>query len=597
MSEIVFKGKEFVYNHHLAVPFRPLEIHPDKGIGESSLDGNLIIHGDNLHALKALLPYYAGKVDCIYIDPPYNTGREGWCYNDNVNAPMVQEWLSDNPVGVEDGLRHEKWCCVMWPRLRLLNELLSDTGAIFVSIDDNEQHRLRSMMDEIFGNDQFVSNIIWQKKYSPSNDAKGFSDDHDFVLCYARPGWSRRLLPRSEAQNERYRHDDHDGRGPWQSGDLSVKTYSASNDYEIENPETGEKHRPPRGACWRTNMETVQKWIHENRIYFPPGGKSVPRLKRYLSEVQQGVVPRTVWPYTEVGHTDGARKLLKEIFHDQEVLFDNPKALGLLERILSIGADKNAIVLDSFAGSGTTAHAVLALNKQDGGNRRFILVECEEYADTTTAERVRRVVRGYDYTGMQKTVLLRENITWTKFKNSGKLIDQIESIENEHPREYDRINKKVVDGELIATGELKVDSRTDGLGGSFTYCTLGEPVNIDKILTGESLPSYEGIGAMLFHMATNQVLEMEGVREGDFYLGTTGDRHFWLIYKPDLDWLKSPEAALTLTRAREFASHDQDKHHLVFSPARFVSQKTLAEQKLLVEFVPLPLSLYRIAQS
>ena len=597
MSEIVFKGKEFVYNHHLAVPFRPLEIHPDNGIGESSLDGNLIIHGDNLHALKALLPYYAGKVDCIYIDPPYNTGREGWCYNDNVNATMVQEWLSDNPVGVEDGLRHEKWCCVMWPRLRLLNELLSDTGAIFVSIDDNEQHRLRSMMDEIFGNDQFVSNIIWQKKYSPSNDAKGFSDDHDFVLCYARPGWLRRLLPRSEAQNERYGHDDLDGRGPWQSGDLSVKTYSASNDYEIENPETGEKHRPPRGACWRTNMETVQKWIQENRIYFPPGGKSVPRLKRYLSEVQQGVVPRTVWPYTEVGHTDGARKLLKEIFHDQEVLFDNPKALGLLERILSIGADKNAIVLDSFAGSGTTAHAVLALNKQDGGNRRFILVECEEYADTTTAERVRRVVRGYDYAGTQKTVLLRENITWTKLKNSGKLIDRIESVENVHPGEYDRISKKVVDGELIVTGELKVDSRAEGLGGSFTYCTLGEPVDIDKILAGENLPSYEGIGAMLFHMATNQVLEMEEVREKDFYLGTTGDCHFWLIYKPDLDWLKSPEAALTLTRAREFASYDQDKHHLVFSPARFVSRKTLAEQKLSVEFVPLPLSLYRIAQN
>ena len=597
MSEFVFKGKEFVYNHHLAVPFRPLEIHPDKGIGESSLDGNLIIYGDNLHALKALLPYYAGKVDCIYIDPPYNTGREGWCYSDNVNAPMVQEWLSDHPVGVEDGLRHEKWCCVMWPRLRLLNELLSDTGAIFVSIDDNEQHRLRSMMDEIFGNDQFVSNIIWQKKYSPSNDAKGFSDDHDFVLCYARPGWSRRLLPRSEAQNERYGHDDHDGRGPWQSGDLSVKTYSASNDYEIENPETGEKHRPPRGACWRTNMETVQKWIQENRIYFPPGGKSVPRLKRYLSEVQQGVVPRTVWPYTEVGHTDGARKLLKDIFHDQEALFDNPKALGLLERILSIGADKNAIVLDSFAGSGTTAHAVLALNKQDGGNRRFILVECEEYANSTTAERMRRVIRGYDYTGTKKTELLREKITWTKLKNASKLMDRATSIENDNRIEYDRISKKVDDGELIITGETKVLERVKGLGGSFTYCTLGEPVNIDKILTGESLPTYEGIGAMLFHMATNQVLEMDGVREGDFYLGTTGDRHFWLIYKPDLDWLKSPEAALTLTRAREFASYDQEKHHLVFSPARYVSQKTLAEQKLSVEFVPLPLSLYRIAQN
>lgn len=597
MSEIVFKGKEFVYNHHLAVPFRPLEIHPDKGVGEPSLTGNLIIHGDNLHALKALLPQYAGKVDCIYIDPPYNTGRENWCYNDNVNAPMVREWLDANPVGVEDGLRHEKWCCIMWPRLRLLNELLSETGAIFVSIDDHEQHRLRAMMDEIFGGDQFVSNIIWQKKYSPSNDAKGFSDDHDFVVCYARPGWSRRLLPRGEKQNQYYRYNDQDGRGPWRVGDLSVKTYSAAYDYEIENPETGERHRPPAGRCWVTSEETVKEWIRENRIYFPSGGKSIPALKRYLNEVQQGVVPRTVWPYTEVGHTDGARKLLKEIFHDQEVLFDNPKALGLLERILSIGADRNALILDSFAGSGTTGHAVLSLNKKDGGDRRFILVECEDYANRTTAERIRRVIHGYDYTGVQKTELMRENITWTKLKNSSRLVDRVASIEDMHHHEYDRIGKKVSGRELIVVGEKEIEGRSKGLGGTFTFCTLGDSLSVEKLLTGEILPTFVGIGSILFHMATNQVLDVGGVQEKEFYLGTTGDQHVWLLYRPDLDWLKSPEAALTLSRARGFASHDQDKQHLVFAPAKYVSQKMLTEQKIPVEFVPLPFSLYEVPQN
>lgn len=596
MSEIVFKGKEFVYNHHLAVPFRPLEVNPDKGIGEANLGGSLIIHGDNLHALKALLPHYAGKIDCIYIDPPYNTGKEDWCYNDNVNAPMVREWLDANPVGVEDGLRHEKWCCVMWPRLRLLNELLSETGAIFVSIDDNEQHRLRAMMDEIFGIDQFVSNIIWQKKYSPSNDAKGFSDDHDFVLCYAKPGWARRLLPREEKQNKYYKYDDHDGRGRWKVGDLSVKTYSAAYDYEIENPETGERHYPPAGRCWVTNKETVQKWIRENRIYFPSGGTGVPALKRYLAEVQQGIVPRTIWPYSEVGHTDGARKLLKQIFHDQEAPFNNPKALGLLERIISIGADRNALILDSFAGSGTTAHAVLALNKKDGGERRFILVECEDYANSTTAERVRRVIRGYDYTGMQKTELMRENITWTKLKKSDRVIDVVNAFQEKHGHKYDKIKPRIQKGELIVTGETKVEKRTEGLGGSFTYCTLGDPVSIDKILTGETLPRYEGIGAVLFHMATNQVLDLEGVREMEFYLGHAGDHHVWLLYKPDLDWLKSSEAALTLSRARGFASYDRDKRHLVFAPAKYVSQKMLVEQKIPVEYVPLPFSLYQIAQ-
>ncbi len=561
------------------------------------MDGNLIIHGDNLHALKALLPYYAGKVDCIYIDPPYNTGREGWCYNDNVNAPMVREWLSDQPIGVEDGLRHEKWCCIMWPRLRLLNELLSETGVIFVSIDDNEQHRLRAMMDEIFGGDQFVSNIIWQKKYSPSNDAKGFSDDHDFVVCYARPSWSRRLLPRGEKQDKLYGNDDDDGRGPWQSGDLSVKTYSAEYDYEIKNPETGERHQPPIGRCWRTSKEKLQALIDDNRIYFPPGGKSVPRLKRYLREVQQGIVPRTIWPYTEVGHSDGAHKLLKDIFYDQEVLFDNPKALGLIERILSIGANENALILDSFAGSGTTAHAVLALNKKDGGNRKFLLVECEEYANKTTAERIRRVICGYDFEGKEKSELLREKITWTKLRNTSKLVDQVTSIENMSRHEYSKISKKVDGGELIVTGETNMLKRATGLGGSFTYCTLGEPVDIDKLLTGKNLPPYEGIGTMLFHMATNQVLDTKGIREKDFYLGTSANCHVWLMYKQDLDWLKSPEAALTLSRAREFASVDENKQHIVFSPARYVSQKTLADQNLMVEFVPLPLSLYQITQN
>ena len=509
---------------------------------------------------------------------------------------MVREWLDANPVGVEDGLRHEKWCCVMWPRLKLLNELLSETGAIFVSIDDNEQHRLRAMMDEIFGSDQFVSNIIWQKKYSPSNDAKGFSDDHDFVICYARPGWSRRLLPRGEKQNKYYRYNDQDGRGPWRVDNLSVKTYSAAYDYVIENPGTGKRHRPPRGSCWRTSKETVQKWIRENRIYFPSGGEGVPALKRYLDEVQQGVVPRTVWLHSEVGHTDGARKLLKQIFHDQEAPFDNPKALGLLERIISIGADRNALILDSFAGSGTTAHAVLALNKKDGGERRFILVECEDYADSITAERIRRVICGYDYTGTQKTELMREKITWTKLKNSNKLIDRVTAIENMNCDEYDHISRKVDNGELIVTGEKKILKQTEGLGGSFTYCTLGNPVDIDKMLTGETLPPYEGIGAVLFHRATNQVLDLEGVREMEFYLGHAGDHHVWLIYKPDLDWLKSSEAALTLSRARKFASYDQDKRHLVFAPAKYVSQKMLAEQKIPVEYIPLPFSLYQIAQ-
>lgn len=186
MPELSFKGKEFVYNHHLAVPHRPLVPDPDKSVGEARPDGNLIIHGDNLHALKSLLPMYAGKVDCVFIDPPYNTGNEGWCYNDNVNSPMMQQWLSENPVGIEDGLRHDKWCAMMWPRLRLLHELLGEGGSIWITLDDNEVHQARAMLDAIFGIQNFIACCIWHKMDSPKNTAEHFSVDHDYVLVYAK---------------------------------------------------------------------------------------------------------------------------------------------------------------------------------------------------------------------------------------------------------------------------------------------------------------------------------------------------------------------------------------------------------------------------
>lgn len=220
MTELSFKGKEFVYNHHLAVPFRPLVMHADKGVGEPSLDGNLIIHGDNLHALKALLPLYAGKVDCIVIDPPYNTGNEGWSYSDNVNAPMIREWLNSNPVGIDDGLRHDKWCAMMWPRLRMLHTLLADDGSLWMTIDDNEVQRARSLLDEIFGEKAFVASIAWQARYSVSSDA-AVSVSHNYILVYSKQPetWAklRNQLPKDETQQSRYSNPDDDPKGPWRS--------------------------------------------------------------------------------------------------------------------------------------------------------------------------------------------------------------------------------------------------------------------------------------------------------------------------------------------------------------------------------------------
>ncbi len=537
MAEINFLGKGAVYAHHLGVPYRALEADAKKSVGQADLDGNLIIHGDNLEALKALLPRYEGQVKCIYIDPPYNTGNEGWKYNDNVNSPTIKDWLG-KAVDGEDQSRHDKWLSMMWPRLSLLHQLLAEDGVIFISIDDNEVHRLRAIMDEIFGEDNFITNIVWQKKYAPANDAKYFSDNHDFLLCYAktknqkgeRDGWQRNLLPRTEKENKLYKHNDKDGKGLYRISDLSVKTYSEAYDYPIINPKTGEKHRPPQGACWRTRKETVEKWIEERKVFFGKSGKGRPQLKRYLNEVQQGIVPLTIWPYEEVGHTDGARKAIKDIFHDRDAPFDNPKPVGLINRVLQLATDKDSIILDSFAGSGTTAHAVLALNKEEGGNRKFILVECEDYADKITAERVRRVIKGM-------------------------------------PAAKDEALKK-------------------GLGGSFTYCALGETLDPEKMLTGEALPSYAQLARHLFWLATGKTLKQDPAPRPDWLIGKTDDARVHLIYQPNLPFLQSKEADLTFERAEKICKAARGRQVIVFAAAAYPNLSDLKDMK--ITFAQLP---------
>ncbi len=604
MTELNFKGKEFVYNHHLAVPVRPLVPHEAKGIGPVALDGNLIIQGDNLHALKALLPLYAGKVNCIFIDPPYNTGNEGWAYNDNVNAPMIKEWLEANPIGIEDGLRHDKWCAMMWPRLRLLRELLAEDGSLWVTLDSNEIANAVAILDEIFGQKNRVEICIWQKNYSPKPSAQHFSSDHDYILVYAKnkDNWRVNLLDRTDEMNARYSNPDNDPRGPWKPGDCSARNYYSEGLYSIKCPGGRVLEGPPSGRYWTVSEKNFWAADADGRVYWGSDGNNIPAFKQFLTEVKNGRVPQTLWFYDEVGHTQDAKKQINSImkFDDNKDVFVTPKPVELINRILSLATKSDSIILDSFAGSGTTAHAVLEANKLDGGRRRVILVEMEEYANELTAERVRRVINGYEFRGTQKTELLRKKLNWNlieKVKTADKLRDEVQAIENLHGHEFDRIKKDVKDGELIVTGEKSVDERAEGLGGSFTYCTLGDPVELDTVLSGETLPSYAGLGAPLFHMATNQALDPAQVREEDFYLGAVESQHVWLIYKPDIDWLKSPDAALTLARAKQFAATAPDKKHLVIAPARFVSQKMLAEQNIPVEFVPLPFALYRIDRS
>lgn len=595
MTELSFKGKEFVYNHHLAVPFRPLVPDASKGIGDARLDGNLIIHGDNLEALKSLLPLYAGKVDCIFIDPPYNTGNEGWCYNDNVNSPVIKEWLASNPIGVEDGLRHDKWCAMMWPRLRLLHELLSPGGYFFASIDHNEVQHFRCLLDDVFGDASFVANVAWQKRTSPEA-RKQLGPAFDTVLVFRKSGGNASLskLARSEAQQAEFENPDNDPKGPWVSSDITGQnpdpTKRKDQQYRIQLA-NGEWVDPPRGRCWGMLEPEYLRFKTEGRIWFGVNGDARPRIKTYLSETD-GVSSWTWWPHNEVGSNQEAKKEILNIIDSAS--FDYPKPVRLVSRILDLALGSDGIILDSFAGSGTTAHAVLEANRRDGGNRKFILVECEDYADTLTAERVRRVIKGYPFKGTQKTELLRESLSWRAIEKANKILDKVQAIENLHGHEYDKITKQVKDAELIVTGEKTVAEKAEGLGGSFTYCTLGPPLELDKVLTGETLPGYAALGAALFHMATNRAFTPEGMREADFYLGSVEGQHLWLIYKPDLAWLKSPEAALTLSRAKAFAQTDTGAKHLVFAPSRFVSQKVLNDARIPVEFVPLPFALYRM---
>ena len=621
MPEIVFKGKEYVYNHHLTVPYRPLLVDAAKGVGPGDLNSNLVIHGDNLHALKSLLPRYAGRVDLVFIDPPYNTGNEGWCYSDGVNSPIMKEWLSTNPVDAEDMLRHDKWLCMMWPRLVLLRELLSEAGSIWITLDDNEVHRARMVLDEIFGEGNFVATCIWQKNFSPKNTAQFFSEDHDYVLVYAKDKrvWRPNLLERTAEMEARYTNPDKDPRGPWTSGDLSARNYYSEGTYAITCPSGRVIDGPPVGMYWRVKASKFKDMDAEGRIWWGDDGNNQPRIKRYLSDVKQGRTPQTLWFYDEVGHTQDAKKTLIEmgLLQGEESTI-TPKPVALIERVLELASTPDAIVLDSFAGSATTGHAVLKANARDNGRRQFILVEGEDYCDRLTAERVRRAIAGYAWQGTQRETLLEEKITFTQFKKAQEWLARVEAIKQAEGlgegdgaqgellnpaapaarKRFDKINVKLDDGWLRVEGEKRVSERVEGLGGEFTYCTLGEPLSVEKLLSGESLPAFDALGAWLLHTATGATLQAPPKDAPRFYLSRAQDAHVWLIYAPDLAFLQSNAAALTLSQAQAMrdwarAHPDTPQRHLVFAPAKFMSHAQLREVG--VEFAALPFALFRSA--
>jgi len=350
---------------------------------------NLIIEGENLEVLKLLSAAYREKIKCIYIDPPYNTGKD-FVYSDNFTQDKKSYWedagITEDGVKVDtnteaDGRYHSNWINMMYSRLLVARSLLKPDGVIFISIDDNEVHNLRKLCDEVFGEDNFVSNIIWEKKFAPSNDAKWFSANHDHIICYAKDKEVYRpfLLDRNEGALARYKNPDNDERGDWVSGDMTVKTYNAQYDYEIITP-SGRKVSPPKGICWRFSKEKFQELVEDNRVWFGENGENVPRLKRFLSEVKEGITPLTIWYHKDVGHNQEAAQECRKIFQGEQY-FDTPKPVRLLKRVIELSLNGGDIILDFFAGSGTTAHSVMELNQEDSGSRKFILVQIPEATD------------------------------------------------------------------------------------------------------------------------------------------------------------------------------------------------------------------------
>ena len=474
-------GKKAVVEHHKQVPFHLLKCNEEMSAGEPG-SGNLIVQGDNLLALKALLPYYTGRVKCIYIDPPYNTGNESWVYNDNVSSPEMKEWLG-KVVGkeVEDLSRHDKWLCMMYPRLSLLKEFLTDDGVIFISIDDNAVHYLRMLMDEIFGMQRFVANVVWQKRTSP--DARiHLGPAHDHILVYSKgqnPQFNR--FKATEAQASKFKNPDDDPRGPWTSTDFTAQGWRPNQMYPIVTP-GGKTYEPPPGRCWG-NIEPEYLKLHgDNRIWYGKKGDSRPRVKNFLSETA-GVSSWTWWTNADFGHNQEAKKEINAIIGSGNP-FDTPKPTRLVQRILQIATNKDSIVLDSFAGSGTTGHSVLALNKEDGGNRRFILVEMlPEICRDITAKRISRVAEGYN--GVQP------------------------------------------------------------LGGGFRFCELGEPLLTPDGRINENV-KFRDLAQHVFFLATGEPLPPDSAPKTPL-IGVSGDMGIFLLYNGILGD-KSEEGGNVLTR-------------------------------------------------
>lgn len=557
MPTLHFKGKTFVQNHHLAVKYHQLVPKKELSLTDKvSLHDNLIIQGDNLKALKALLPTYAGKVKCIYIDVPYNTGNENWVYNDNVNSPMIQEWLG-KAVDIEDLTRHDKWLCMMMPRLKLLRELLSEDGVIFISCDDNELANLRVLLNEIFGENNFYSQVIVRAN-SRGQTYNQIAKTHEYLIVYTKnPETELFELEKDSESNDLNLNDE--------IGAFNIR------ELRNRNPKFGKHNRPnlfypiyinPKSedtdgfclvsltqsnefsemvepfnsqmkeSCWRWGKDKVTKNVSSktttsNLVAKKKNDGSFGIYEKYRKTTFK---PKSIWDDNSFLNETGTIELRELGLENQ---FDFPKPKSLVKQCIALATSEGDIVLDSFAGSGTTAQAVLELNEESGVERNFILVEMENYANELTAERTRRVIKGV----------------------------------------------KTAKSELLK----------NGTGGTFSYFELGDTIEMESLLRGKNLPSYTEFARYLFYTATGEEFNERSINEKTGFIGESKNYEVYLFYKADLDWLK--RNALTLELCKGLPKF-KNKQRLVFAPAKYVDDHTLLDYR--IDFCQLPYEIYRI---
>jgi adenine-specific DNA-methyltransferase len=492
MPTLEWLGKRAVVNHHREVPYRLIHCDKDKSVGDPDA-GNLLMQGDNLEALKALLPYYAGKVKCIYIDPPYNTGNEGWVYNDNVNSPEIRAWLGAT-VGkeAEDLSRHDKWLCMMYPRLRLLSEFLDEDGFIILSIDDIELARTRLMMDEIFGARSFVSCFVWKSRgFLDSRSVTNVSNDHEYMLVYRRGEQAR--FRGQERDESKFSNPDGDPRGEWMSRSilgLANAKLRPNLHYTIIDPVTGNRFDPAENTGWRYARDRMEQLISEGKIIFPKSPTGRPREKKFKDDlINQFMGMSSV--IDDIHTADGSDEI-RQIFGSQ--VFEFPKPSDLIARFFEQTGDENCLFLDSFAGSGSSGHAALKLRSR-GLNCRFILVEMNAgIATTITRERLKRAVEGYEYEAKRGTL-----------------------------------------------------NAVEGLGSGFRFCTLGEPLfdadgNVSPAVT------YPDLAAHVFFCETGSPIPRRADGSSTL-IGTFQGRAIYLLHSAEAIGVASASAGNVLTAA------------------------------------------------